>query len=256
MRRILPLTGLLAALTGSALQAQDFTWSGELAQGRTIEIEGVNGEIAAQPASGGRVEVVADKRSRRSDERSVRIEVVEHAGGVTICAVYPTPGNAAQQNRCAPGSEGQMNTRDNDVVVDFAVRVPAGVGLVARTVNGEVEARDLRSDVVARTVNGDVSLSTTGAARAETVNGSIDIAMGPLRGDLEVETVNGSITLSVPAGLNAELDASTVNGGIESDFPMTITGRMDRRNVHAVIGDGGPALRLRTVNGAIAIRRR
>jgi hypothetical protein len=247
---------LLTALAALPLGAQDFRWSGRVASGGTLEIKGVNGEIRATPSASGQVEVTADKRARRSDEASVRVEVLEHAGGVTICAVYPTPRNAARQNRCAPGDDGHMSVRDNDVSVNFAVRVPAGVAFAARTVNGEVEAEDLRSDVVARTVNGNVDVSTTGRADARTVNGSIGVAMGRPTGDLEFQTVNGSITIAVDGELDADLDAQTVNGGIESDFPMTISGRMNRRHIRATIGAGGPDLFVKTVNGGIRIRRR
>jgi hypothetical protein len=44
---------------------------------------------------------VATKHGRRSDPAEVEIEVVEHAGGVTICAVYPSPGS--RPNECRQG---------------------------------------------------------------------------------------------------------------------------------------------------------
>ena len=49
--------------------------------------------------------------------------------------------------------------------VDFVVKVPAGVRLVARTVNGAVEASGLTGDVDAETVNGSVKIETSGVAR-------------------------------------------------------------------------------------------
>src|SRR5579864_9508889 len=76
--------------TSLAASAQDFRWHGSIAQGASIEIKGVNGDIVADPAVSGEVEVTAEKHARRSDPASVRIEVVPHAGGVTICAVYPS----------------------------------------------------------------------------------------------------------------------------------------------------------------------
>jgi hypothetical protein len=67
--------------------------------------------------------VTATKRGRRSDPGSVRIEVVEHGEGVTICAVYPDVDG--RRNECRAGDGGHMSTRDNDVNVHFTVRVPA-----------------------------------------------------------------------------------------------------------------------------------
>ena len=63
--------------------------------------------------------------------------MVPHAGGVTICAVYPSDGSSA--NECKPGG-GHMNTRNNDVKVEFIVKIPVGVKLAAHSVNGDVEA--------------------------------------------------------------------------------------------------------------------
>lgn len=239
----------------AAAQQNDFQWRGTLADGKTIEIRGVNGPIRAMASQDGAVRVEAERQARRSDPASVRIEVVEHAGSVTICAVYPTPAGARRDNECRPGG-GQMSVRDNDVRVDFVVRVPAGVRFAGHTVNGNIRAEGLRSEVKAVTVNGSVNVQTTGFAQANTVNGSITCQIGDSRftSDVNFETVNGSITLDMPAGLNAEFRASTVNGRIDSDFPIMVTGQVSRRSLRGTIGDGGPELRVSTVNGSIRLR--
>lgn len=240
----------LVALAGGAAAAEEFRWEGALGAGQTLEIKGVNGSIEA--TAGDAVLVTAEKRARRSDPDTVRIEVVEHAGGVTICAVYP-----GEDNRCAPGEGGKMSTRDNDVSVDFSVRVPAGVRLVGRTVNGGIAASGLQSEAALYTVNGGVQLETSGFGQAETVNGSIKATLGrgDWTGDLELRTVNGSITLALPDGVGAEVSARTVNGGIETDFPLTVKGRFGGRRVDGRIGGGGRGLELETVNGSIRLRK-
>jgi hypothetical protein len=236
-------------------QSTEFSWSGRVAAGDVIEIKGVSGDVKAVASTGNRVEVVAVKAGRRSDPAEVRVEVVEHDAGVTVCAVYPTPSGEERDNVCAPGSEGRMNTRRNDVQVDFEVRVPAGVRFVGRTVNGDVEAEGLDSDVKAVTVNGDIDVSTLGFAEATTVNGSIRAVMGSNTfGDgVEFETVNGSIELDLPDDIDADLDASWVNGGLETDLPFLLQGQVARRQARGRLGDGGPRLALSTVNGSIRI---
>ena len=254
--RILAIAAAAGLLTSTAGAQQDFTWSGNIAQGRSIEIKGVNGDVRAEPSGSNQVEVVAEKRGRRDDPNSVRIEVVPHAGGVTICAVYPAR-DGARPNECAPGDGGRMNVQNNDVTVRFTVRVPAGVTFVGKTVNGEVEANRLNGDVFVNTVNGSVNFSTTGMGRASTVNGSIRGEMG--RADwsdtLNMRTVNGSITLTLPQTLSTEVRASTVNGDISSDFPITVHGRVERRKLEGTIGGGGRTLALDSVNGSITLRR-
>lgn len=243
------------ATSPAGRSAVDYRWTGRMDAGASLEIKGLNGSIDAVAARGDEVVVTAEARARRSDPASVRIERVEHADGITFCAVYPTP-EGREPNTCAPGSAGRMNNQRNDVQVDFRVAVPEGVTFVGRTVNGGVEAVGLRSDVRAFTVNGDVEVSTTGFAEAETVNGSIEASMGSteLRDGVEFSTVNGSIVLDLPDGIDAELDASWLNGSFESDIPFLLQGSLSKRSARGVLGDGGPRLELETVNGSIRIR--
>lgn len=269
MRRALLVLGLLLASGGlrPAEAQDDFRWSGRVADGKAIEIKGVNGSIRAEPASGDQVEVVAVKGARKSDPASVQVEVLQHDGGVTICAVYPTPASSTRRRRssnddgpnvCRPGDEGRMNTRDNDVKVEFTVRVPRRVLFVARTVNGHIDARSLDERTEAYSVNGRISIATRGLAVAETVNGAIDVTMGRAdwTGTLDFRTVNGSITLTLPDDTNASLRADTHNGRVSSEFPMTITSsRRGNRRVAGTIGSGGRELRVYTVNGQIHLRK-
>jgi len=254
---------------------EEFRWQGPLASGATLEVKGVNGRIAARPASADKVELTALKHGRRSDPEDVRIVVVEHAGGITLCAVYPAP-VGAPPNECAPGEAGRMKVRNNDVAVDFEVQIPAGRDLVARDVNGAVEVNGLggslrahtvngairasgvEGNVDARTVNGSVRLDARGTARATTVNGSIvaDLGRADWTDRLEFETVNGSVTVALPAGTNADLHVSTTNGRIRNEFDLAQTSRSTRRELRGTIGKGGRELRITTVNGAVRVQRR
>ena len=241
-------------VAASRTEAQDFQWRGQLSSGQAIEIKGVNGDVRATASSSGDVEVTATRTARRSNPADVRIEVVPHAGGVTICAVYPSvPGK--EPNQCLPGGSGRSSTRDNDTVVHFDVRVPYGVGFVGRTVNGEINAESLQSDAEAHTVNGSIRVATTGLAVASTVNGAVDVAMG--RADwpegAAFKSVNGGITLTLPVVFDAELRAETLNGSITSDFPIAVTGQFTPRRLHGTIGSGGRTLSLSTVNGSIKL---
>ncbi len=236
---------------GQAQEVADFVWHGAVGVGQTVEIKGVNGDIIAERSAGGEIEVRAEKRARRSDLETVRIEVVEHAGGVTVCAVYPS--SREREHTCEPGSGGRNSIRNNDVRVTFYVSVPEDVGFLGRTVNGDVRVHDLASEVGARSVNGDIEISTTGFAEASTVNGSIDAAMEryDIASGLSFSTVNGSISLDLPDDVDVDVDARWVNGHLKTDPPLELIGRVSRRSARGVLGDGGPELNLRTVNGSI-----
>lgn len=246
------------AITPAAAQdsdsREDFRWQGQVQPGQNVEVRGVNGGIDAEPSSSGQIEVTALKTARKSDVRGVRIVVVPHAEGVTICALYPDVDG--EPNECRPGGGGRNSSQDNDVKVQFTVRVPAGVSFTGRTVNGGIAARDLDGRVTLNTVNGDVQIGTSSYASVKTVNGSITARLG--RADwqdvLEMKTVNGSITLHLPGSVATDVNAKTVSGQILSDFPITIR-EAGRRNLKGTIGGGGGrGLALETVNGTITLK--
>ena len=238
-------------LFGERRQADElFEWQGRIAAGQHVEIKGVSGTITAAPSTSGLVEVTADRRGARNDPNEVRIALVEHPAGVTVCAVYPREGN-----ECLPGEEGRLSARRNDVDVEFTVGVPAGVDFVARHVNGAIGASGLTGDVEARTVNGNIDVTAGGRARAVTVNGSIRAAIGGNDWDGEgfFETVNGSVTLTLPEAADTDVSVRTANGSIRSDLPITDTDER-RRRFEGRLGDGGGTLRIRTVNGSVRLR--
>lgn len=264
MRRIAVLALALAlaawaplpGTSRSAPEERDWNWSGRVDRGDAIEIKGINGEISAELARGNEVEVEAHLKGRDDDPDEIEMVVLEHDDGVTICAVYPSD-DPDEPNECRPGGGGRMNVRNNDVSVDFTVRVPAGVNFVGRTVNGDVEAFGMEGDVKVHTVNGGVDITTSGLAEAATVNGSITVSMGRAdwQGSMDFTTVNGSVTLEFPGDLDCEVSVSTVNGHISSDYPLTVHGRFSPRQVKGTIGDGGRDLKVKTVNGSVQIRR-
>jgi hypothetical protein len=238
-----------ATASGQASSPQQ--WRGAIQPGNVIEVKGVNGGITASAAAGAEAEVSAVMRARRSNPQDVRIDIVPHGGGVTICAVYPSE-EGRPPNECQPGDGGRMNVRDNDVTVAFTVRVPAGVHFVGKTVNGDVAADSLAGPVSLKTVNGEATFSTSSYGEASSVNGSIRGTLGSSQWTetLNFKSVNGSITLDLPS------NATTVNGTISTDFPITVLGRMNPRRLSGTIGGGGRSLEVETVNGSVTLRRR
>lgn len=246
------------ALGSTGLTAQDsdtFTWNGTLAEGRTVRLHNVNGEVRFEAGSGNAVAVRATKSWRRGDPERVRIEARALSNGdIVICAMW------RERDRCESDgieSSGRRNDRydeRNDVSVRFVVTVPAFAHVDVNTVNGDVEVNELRGNVEARTVNGDVEASSSGGpVEASTVNGSIR-AKGQISSNgLSYSTVNGSIELLLPRDANADVDLSTVNGRVTSDFPITFSGEINARRIRATMGSGGPSLRARTVNGGIRL---
>jgi Flp pilus assembly protein TadG len=258
-----PVVTRSCAVTDLSLQessrSDEFRWNGTIAPGAAIEVQGINGEIVAEPTGGSEVQVVALKTSRRSDVNSVKMKVVEHAGGVTICALYPNE-DGEYPGSCGPGdgkgrsSNGRV--KNNDVQVNFTVRVPQRVSFVGKTINGSITATSLTGNVNTQTINGSIKISTSGYAEAKTINGDINVRLGDSNwpSALNFQTINGGINLEMPSGVSTTVDAETLNGSFSSDFPLTLTTLTSRKHVKGVIGPGGRDLVLRTLNGSINLR--
>jgi hypothetical protein len=249
--------GFAESFHGPKRTAAPFKWSGKIAAGKTFEVRGINGPIRATATSGSEVELVAIRTGRRHDPESVKIEVVPHSGGVTVCAVYPSKDDS-RPNECKPGGGGRMNVRNNDVNVEFELRIPKDVNFEGRTVNGGIEA-DIQGQAALSTVNGRIEVSAGTLTEASTVNGSIHAEVRSNTAsaeDIKLATVNGSVHLNLPEGVNADVSAKTVNGGITSEFAeIEVRKKWGPRSAEGRLGSGGRDLDVATVNGGIRITR-
>jgi hypothetical protein len=219
------------------LVREEMRWHGWAPVGQVVEINNLFGNVRAETASGDEIEVVAIK-SGAGDPGEVAIEVVEHKGGVTICAIYPNA-NTEHPFECRPSHGGGFRlaaTSDseahirlenggggdvlvNDVRVDFIVRLPRQLRFIGRTVDGEIAAHLTDQDVEAHSVHGDVSVD-------------FDPASG------------------------ADLHAETAMGEVNSEFPVTV--RHDRehgRFVFARFGHSHRVVRVKTGAGNIRLLR-
>jgi hypothetical protein len=220
---------------------KEFRWQGRLAPKQTIEIQNIKGNVRAEPAADDQVEVVAVKDGR-DDPAQVTIQVNEHDGGVTLCAIYPNQ-DQDRSYRCLPNRIGKgqkVSTNIDrglvvvqfegagggeirlvDVSVDFVVRVPKNIGFIGFTVDGRVETKSVAGDVTAQSVLGDV-------------------------------------VIELPSGAGAKVQAESDLGGIKSDWPLTRKARNDLglgQSAQGVISDGQYNLQLNTATGNIRLRR-
>jgi len=240
------------------IEREAFTWAGTIPEGRWISVRNLRGNVEVT-RGGDKVEVIALRRTRRGDPDFVRFEVQKFGAGnqnVLICALWGENSDCAEDSY---RSRSDRRSRENDVTVDFSVRVPRGVKVGAHTINGDVHVEDAAAEVDAESVNGSVVVSTVGGpVNARTTNGSVRATMGKfdLNSDLHFASVNGSVVVEFTGDINAEIELVTTNGRFLTDFPVTITGRIDPRRLRATLGKGGPRIRLATVNGNVELRKR
>jgi hypothetical protein len=216
---------------------EETRWHGWVPTGQVVEVNNIRGDVHAEPAIGDEIEVIAIKRGS-SDPSLVNIEVVEHKGGVTICAVYPDA-DATRPFDCRPSHGGGFrlaSTSDlmtsirwenggggdvvvNDLRVDFVVRLPKRLRFIGRTVDGDVSAHLLEQDVEAHSVLGDVN---------------VDINAKP----------------------GAEVHAESAKGHVSSEFPLAVRCNSGHGMlVSGRVGHSHRMLRLKTDAGDIHLVR-
>jgi hypothetical protein len=266
---------LLALAAPATLRAQDdddyddhdrggrtergaFRWQGEVPAGGWLYLRNLNGPVRVERGSGAQVEVTADRTTNRGDPRSVRFEARRAADGrgMIVCALWYD--GTCDEGGSHGGRNSDWGRNRDEVSVAFTVRVPAGVRLDVRTVNGGLDIRGAGAEVVARTTNGPVRAESSGGpVSARTTNGPVHARMGSVGDarDLEFTTTNGPVTVEMPDDLGAEVSMSTTNGSVSTEFPVTVQGRIDPRRMTVRLGDGSRRVRLRTTNGNVELRR-
>ena len=239
----------IAACSRGRHDANDtWTWQTDMPPGTTLHLRDVNGSLTVRPAVGTTMEVKGSKHWTHGRADNVKFVAETRGGDVSVCAMF------GDRGRCTPDGYRARATGFHNVFV------PAGVKIDASTVQGEVIVEGASAPVVVKTVSGSIDASTSvGPMTVESVNGTINARVDSLPADsgpLSFTTINGSVTAVLPAGLNATADLETITGSITSDFPLPIEGQYGPRHARGVVGAGGRALHLRTINGSVTLKRR
>jgi DUF4097 and DUF4098 domain-containing protein YvlB len=220
-----------------------------LAQGGSFELRNTNGRIRVTSGDGDTIDVRADRIVKAATEESAKDALKQFEIAETV-----TPKSVTIDST----SRGMGITIRLQRRVDFEVRVPRWADVRLDATNSDIEVSGLQGPFRAETTNGRITGSALeGGARVETTNGVVNLDVAKLTdAGISCETTNGTITVSVPRDSRAQISARVTNGAITtSDLPLTVT-EQSRRRLDGTIGGGGPAIRLETTNGSIAIRAR
>ena len=236
-------------------KAQD-TWSRTYSlpdKGR-LELINVNGRITAEPATDGKVTVEGHRTAKGSTDEAAKellakIEIREEVSGDRV-RVEARPPRLS-------GFSGHE--------IEWTVKVPKGVTVDLRTVNGGIRINGLQGEVHAKTTNGGVKGNNLAAniLEASSVNGGIDIEFGsPLQAGatVDIETVNGGVGLGLPSESKATISARAVNGGVRtSDLDIQKQEQSNsfesKRRLEGTLNGGGARVTISTTNGGVRISR-
>ena len=249
---------ILSALFGQE-ESEEFSKVLPLKSGGAFSLKNVNGSITITTWKEDKVDIKAIKTTKGDPDKlkEVKIEVEATANSVSVDTIFPKGKNVR-------------------VSVNYEVKVPQGVNLgevkstngsvyitgpvghtSASTTNGRIELDGAKGTISLSSTNGRIeAVNIRGELDADTTNGTIVLEMISFEDAIKAKTTNGSITLRVGSleKVNADFNARTVNGSISLDLPVTLKSmKKSRRSLEGQIGQGGPEISLRTVNGSIKI---
>jgi hypothetical protein len=241
--------------------AADFRWEKAIAAGSAVSLHNIVGDVDVTPSTTGRVEVVGVKRGNRRYADDVTLEVVEHARGITVCAMHRGREQTCDEDGLRSRDDRRRRYRDDDwddVSIDIVVKLPKGMRVSAGSVSGDVSITGAEGIVRASSVSGNVDMRQLRASsvRASSVSGDVDVSVDALtgEGDLTFNSVSGNVTALLPQNIDADVSMRSVSGSFDSEFPLTLNGRMNRRSLEARIGKGGRMLEVHTVSGDVRLR--
>lgn len=266
---VLVLSGLLVA--GCDIQAGgEGGFSVDFASGKAVdtwnrtykvpadgrfELINVNGRILAEASDGAEVVVEGRRTAKASSDEAAKdllakLEIREEVGESTV-RVESRPPRLSGFN----GHE-----------IEWTIKVPKGVTVDLRTVNGGVRLTGLSGGVHAKSTNGGVrgSILVPSVVEASSVNGGVEIELGaPLDAtdSVEISTVNGGASLSLPSESKATISARAVNGGVRADDSLRIErdgeegDRGPRRRLNGTLNGGGARVDVSTTNGGVRLSR-
>ena len=161
--------------------------------------------------------------------------------------------------------------REYDWDMDFVVKVPQGVNVLASTVNnGDVEVKNINGYSLAENVNGSIRMENISGSGtyASTINGDVDVnySKNP-NGECRYYSLNGDVNVLFVKGLAANVGFESFNGDLYTNVSNleSLPSVMEKASTGSgvsyklggsrfKIGSGGPFLDFETFNGNAYIK--
>ncbi|MGA9510257.1 MAG: DUF4097 family beta strand repeat-containing protein [Candidatus Sulfotelmatobacter sp.] len=241
------LFGALAARASDHRGAfrEEFHQTYALSPEGRVELENINGAVHISTWDQNQVKVdavkYADSKDRLAD---AHIEIDSSNDHLSIRTKYP--------------EHDHWSLNGNPASVEYTLTVPRAARLdEIKLINGALDVTGAAGEVHASCVNGRLEAhNLSGRAELSTVNGHLDVTFNQLPGSsIELSSVNGAVEMTIPSDSKAEIEASTVSGRIENDFGLHLNRHQFVGNaLRGELGNGGPRIKLSSVNGRIEIR--
>lgn len=290
----------------AAVQMMAQTFSEKISKEYTFEkksvdnavmVANINGHIKVEGYDGDKVLLVVDKQIRaktaeRLEKGKQQIQLgvldladtlifyVEGTGSEFGKKKEGRKGNARNRygySWCCNGNNNCNNDCNNcrpefEYSMNFTVKVPKGVHLMASTINdGDVTVTKVTGKVSADNINGSITLKDlVRESYASTINGDVDIeyTSNPQK-DCRFYTLNGDINAWFQKGLAASMSFESFNGDFYTNIdkleqlPVQVEKKEEGKGMkykvndnRFKIGSGGALLDFETFNGNVYLKER
>ena len=211
----------------------------ELGDAAVFTLKNTQGDIVVEGWDEDRVELKVTKRGGSAEDRqAARVRLTQTDELLALSSADNRQVKVFYEVKLPRSLERvELSSRSGDV------RVSQFRGALAVSLqNGDIELDDLRGPVEAKLVNGDIEVVYRDAER---------------EGPHDFTNVNGDVTVRLFEGMDADLSASIVNGSINVDNRLGFQPqkRPPGWHVDTRLGDGGPPLTVKNVNGSIVFKR-
>ena len=219
---------------------------------REIKVFEVEGSITVEATDSGEVSLLATAKGDLEIKKGV-----ENDGLFTTSL----DGDTLSIGRKGKSRKGWNVTffwgMDDDVRIDYVLKVPRTVSLNVSTVNGRIATRGVDGETEAVTVNGTIDIDTPGSHKlyATTVNGRVKAKFSQSFNGAQFKSVNGGVEAELPQSASFTVNLSQVNGDFEASFPLSINSNPGSRRVSGEVNGGQHELKIVTVNGDVELAR-
>jgi DUF4097 and DUF4098 domain-containing protein YvlB len=160
--------------------------------------------------------------------------------------------------------------------IDLNIKVPYKTSMKLRSVNsGFIKVTNVEGDLDVSHTNGPLTLTkVSGTVVANTINGDVEVSFEKvnLAKPMAITSFNGDVLVTFPANAKFNLNMQSNQGEIYSDFKLDIKAQSSQqkkaekkggkyqiqfdKGVLGLLNGGGEAVKLKTFNGDILIKKK
>ena len=235
---------------GSSARRATITRNWPAASIAQVKVFEVSGSITVEAVPGNEISLVA------SAEGDLDVQKGQENDGLFTTELSGDTLRIGRKEEKRKGSF-RFFWNNDDVEIDYVLKVPPSISLDVSTVNGRIATRGTDGATEASTVNGAIDIETSGTheLQASTVNGRVKATFTKSFSGARFKSVNGGVEAALPNSASFTVNLSQVNGDFEASFPLSIHSNPGSRRVSGEVNGGQHELKIVTVNGDVELAR-